>query len=110
MKPSSLGTGRRLAESLCARVVLALIRRPTFAASKRFVAWNLFGVLDLVVAVGTGALGSALAVGAPGEVTTGPMAQLPLVLIPGYLVPLFVMLHAAALFQSRRLAASGHSD
>jgi len=85
-------------------VVLALIRRPSFAASNVFVAWNVFGLLDLVDAVSTGALGSALATGTPGEITTGPMAQLPLVLIPAYLVPIFVMLHAAALFQSRRLA------
>ena len=83
-------------------VILALIRRPGFASSKAFVAWNLLGLLDLVNAVSTGALSSALATGAPGEITTAPMAQLPLVLIPAYLVPLFVMLHAAALFQSRR--------
>jgi len=35
------------------------------------------------------------------------MAQLPLVLIPAYFVPLFVMLHLAALFQARRHAVSG---
>jgi hypothetical protein len=34
------------------------------------------------------------------------MAQLPLVLIPAYLVPLFVMLHLAALFQARRRAST----
>ena len=85
-------------------VILALIRRPNFAASKVFIAWNLFGLLDLVDAVSTGALSSALATGAPGEITSAPMAQLPLVLIPAYFVPIFVMLHAAALFQSRRLA------
>jgi hypothetical protein len=37
------------------------------------------------------------------------MAQLPLMLIPAYFVPLFVMLHSAALFQSRRQALAGHS-
>jgi hypothetical protein len=83
---------------------LALVRRPGFAASGVFVAWNLFGILDLIVAVGTGGLHSALA--STGEVTTGPMAELPLVLIPAYLVPLFVMLHLAALFQARRQASS----
>jgi hypothetical protein len=82
-------------------VALALIRRPGFVGSKLFIAWNLFGILDLAVAVGTGALGAVLASGMPGEVTTGPMAQLPLVLIPAYLVPLFVMLHLTALFQAR---------
>jgi hypothetical protein len=81
-------------------IALGLVRRPGFATSRVFVAWNLFGILDLVVAVGTGGLHSALA--SAGEVTTGPMAELPLVLIPAYLVPLFVMLHLAALFQSRQ--------
>src|SRR5262249_4905753 len=40
-------------------VALALIRRPGFATSRVFVAWNLFGILDLVVAVSTGGLHSA---------------------------------------------------
>jgi len=90
-------------------IVLALIRQPSFAASRVFTIWNLLGILDLVVAVGTGALSSALATGVAGEVTTAPMAQLPLLLIPAYLVPIFVMLHLATLFQARRLAVSGHS-
>ena len=85
-------------------IALALVRRPGFVTSRVFVAWNLFGILDLVVAVGTGGLHSALA--SAGEVTTGPMAELPLVLIPAYLVPLFLMLHLAALFQARRQASS----
>jgi len=85
-------------------LLLALIRQPRFAASKTFVVWNLLGLLDLVMAVGTGAISSALAAGVPGEITTAPMAQLPLVLIPAYFVPIFVMLHLAALMQARRLA------
>lgn len=84
-------------------VMLALARRPAFAASRTFVIWNLLGILDLVVAVGTGALSSGLLA---GEVTTAPMAQLPLVLIPAYLVPLFVMLHLSALFQAGRRASA----
>jgi hypothetical protein len=85
-------------------VALALVRRPGFASSRVFVVWNLLGILDLVVAVGSRGLHSAFA--SAGEVTTGPMAQLPLVLIPAYLVPLFIMLHLAALFQARRQALS----
>ncbi len=91
-------------------VVLALIRRPGFATSRVFVVWNLLGILDLVVAITTGALSSVLASGAAGQVTTAPMARLPLVLIPAYLVPLFVMLHLAALFQARRHASTGHES
>jgi hypothetical protein len=79
------------------------IRVPGFAAGRLFVVWNLLGVLDLVVAVSTGAIVSALATGAAGEITTAPMAQLPLVLVSAFLVPFFVMLHLTALFQTRRL-------
>lgn len=86
-------------------LLLALGRRPRFAISRTFVAWNLLGVLDLVVAVCTGVLGSVLALGVPGELTMRPMAELPLVLIPGFLVPVFVMLHLAAWLQIRRAAA-----
>jgi hypothetical protein len=84
-------------------VLFALLRQPTFAASRNFVFWNAFGILDLVVAVSTGALSSGLVPGFVGEVTTTPMAQLPLVLIPAYFVPIFIMLHVAALLQARRL-------
>ena len=90
-------------------VALALARRGGFATDPLFVGWNLFGMLDLVVAVGLGALSSSLAAGVAGEVTTAPMARLPLVLIPAFLVPLFLMLHLAALFQARRRASSGRS-
>jgi hypothetical protein len=85
---------------------LALTRRPAFATSNLFVVWNLLGILDLVVAVSMGALGSGFVTGLGGEVTTAPMAQMPLVLIPAYLVPLFIMLHLAALFQARQQESS----
>ena len=80
-------------------VILALIQRPDFKNSPLFVIWNLLGILDLVVAVATGALSSGLAPSIAGEVTTEPMARLPLLLIPAYFVPIFIMLHLAALFQ-----------
>ena len=80
-------------------VIVALIQRPAFKNSRLFVIWNLFGILDLLVAITTGALSSGLAPGITGAVTTAPMSQLPLVLIPAYLVPIFIMLHLAALFQ-----------
>ena len=86
-------------------VMLALIRRPGFAASRLFVVWNLLGMLDLITAVSSGGLNALLSRGIPGEITTGPMTQLPLILIPAYLVPIFFMLHLSALFQVRRLRA-----
>jgi hypothetical protein len=83
-------------------VLVALVRRPGFAAGKSFVAWNLSGILDLIVAVSIGALVPLLAPNLYGAVSTSPMTQLPLVLIPTYLVPTFLILHLTALFQARR--------
>ena len=84
-------------------VVLGLVRHPGFATSAKFVRWNLLGILDLVVAVSIATLSATLATGAPGEISTAPMATLPLVLIPVFFVPLFLMMHATALMQSRQI-------
>jgi hypothetical protein len=86
-------------------IVLGLIRQPSFASSRRFVVWNILGILDLVVAVSLGTLCSGFISGLTGDITTGPMARLPLNLIPAYLVPFFIMLHFTALAQSRRMRA-----
>ncbi|MDR3427223.1 hypothetical protein [Silvimonas sp.] len=82
-------------------MLIALLKRPDFASSRTFVFWNLLGILDLFVAVGSGGLDAFLATGAAGEISTTPMAQLPLLLIPVYFVPIFLMLHIAALLQAR---------
>jgi hypothetical protein len=93
-----------MAIGITAPLVLAsLLRRPDFAASRRFVVWNLLGILDLFVAVSIGALVPLLAPNLYATVSTSPMAQLPLVLVPTFLVPMFLMLHLTALFQARRL-------
>ena len=83
-------------------VLYALLRRPDFAGGKRFVAWNLSGILDLTVAVTIGALVPLLAPHFYGPVSTAPMTELPLLLVPTFLVPTFLMLHLTALFQARR--------
>jgi hypothetical protein len=90
-------------------VILALKRHPAFAAGKLFWAWNLLGVLDLVVAVSLGALSAALGIGISAQVVSFPMAKLPLVIIPTFLVPLFLMLHFASFLQARRLAVAGRA-
>jgi hypothetical protein len=86
-------------------VLASLLRQPGFAAGKSFVAWNVFGILDLSVAVSIGALVPLLAPNFYGAVSTAPMTQLPLVLVPTYLVPTFLILHLTALFQARRLGS-----
>ncbi len=88
-------------------IVLGLIRDSGFVTSRRFVVWNVMGIVDLIVAVSMGTLSSFIH-GITGNVTTGAMAQLPLVLIPAYMVPLFIMMHFTGLAQARRLAGSGN--
>ena len=91
-------------------IVLGLVRNPLFAASRRYFIWNILGIVDFVVAVSMGVLSSGLfhgINGLNGNLTTGAMNRLPLVLIPAFAVPLFTMLHLTALFQARQLARSG---
>jgi hypothetical protein len=88
-------------------VIHALRRQPAFAASRLFWVWNLLGILDLVVAIGLGAMSSVLGIGISAEITTFPMGESPLVLVPTFLVPLFVVLHLASLLQARRQVATG---
>ena len=84
-------------------MLAGLARHPGFVASRRFVTWNLLGILDLVVAVSVGAVVPLLLPGlASRVVSTGAMSQLPLVFIPGLFVPAFLILHAIALLQARR--------
>jgi hypothetical protein len=86
-------------------VLLALAARPDFARSRAFATFHLLGMVDFVVAVGTGTLASGIIPGlVGGGVTSAPMGVLPLSLIPGFLVPLFTILHLTALFQARHLA------
>jgi hypothetical protein len=73
------------------------------------VLFNLFGLADLVVAIGLGFTT------APGPVhlfhtspTTTLMTQFPLVLVPGFLVPLAVMVHFVSLKQLSSSAAAGN--
>ena len=98
------GVGDMIAGMVAPWMMLGLIRSREFVRGKSFLAWNLFGMLDLVTAVSLGGLASMLTNGS--GITTRPMAQLPLALIPAYLVPIFFMLHLTALFQRKQLAAS----
>jgi hypothetical protein len=91
-----------MAIGLTAPLMMATLnRRPEFASSRRFVVWNLLGMVDLVVAISLGAVGSFLLAHSDTTITTIPMAGMPLVLIPAFLVPLFLMMHITALLQAR---------
>jgi hypothetical protein len=83
-------------------ILLNLIRHPSFVTSRRYVMWHVLGILDFVIAVSMAVICSGLFRGLKLSVTTSAMDQLPLVLVPAYLVPLFVMLHFTALAQVKR--------
>ena len=84
-------------------VALTLAARGPVRASRLFVGWTLLGILDLVVAVGTGA--ALRLTGAAGAEQMAAMGQLPLSLIPVFAVPLFLILHLASIAQVRAALA-----
>jgi hypothetical protein len=63
-------------------------------------------ILDLIVAVTVGAVVPLLFPNVVGAIPTGAMTRLPLVLIPGFFVPGYLILHAIALAQARRVASA----
>jgi hypothetical protein len=82
-------------------VAWALATRGPTRTGRLFVAWQVLGILDLVVAVGVGASLRAFpgTADAAGEMVR--MSELPLSVIPTFAVPLFVILHLASLVQYR---------
>jgi hypothetical protein len=86
-------------------MLAGLARHPGFAASRRFVTWNVLGILDLLLAVTLGAVVPLLFPGVAAAIPTDAMARLPLALIPGFFVPGYLIMHAIALAQARHAAA-----
>lgn len=63
-------------------------------------AWNLLGILDLLVAVTIGALTATGRI--PVEVPNAATTSFPLVMIPAFAVPLSLILHGVSLWQLTR--------
>jgi hypothetical protein len=86
-----------IAAATLALGVVALGAPTTAPKRATYLAWNTFGLLDLLIAVG-----SATVVAVRGDVPgMGPIISLPLVLVPTFFVPVLVASHIS-LF--RRLA------
>lgn len=103
--PAGLGD---IAVGLLAPIVgFAYAQAPRRAASV-VAGWNVLGILDLIVAVGTGfATTPSLLQLFEVQPTSDLMTVLPMVLIPVYLVPLSIVLHLASLAKLRREAPAG---
>jgi hypothetical protein len=72
---------------------------------RSFLLWQALGVLDLLVALSTGALTSLLS---PLGSAPFPMAVLPLSVIPTFGVPLFLILHIICIAQAWNWSASSY--
>jgi len=98
--PAGIGD---IAIGLLAPVVgLAYARAPS-ATVGLVRAWNVFGILDLVVALATGFMTApSLIQPIQVEPNSDLMTVLPMVLIPVYLVPLSIVLHLASLAKVHR--------
>ena len=97
-----------IAVGLLAPVVAIAYAQRTRNANGWVRSWNLFGIADLVVAVGTGFLTSPsllqrLALDAPNELVT----VFPLAMVPVFLVPLSILLHLASLQKLHQAKAVG---
>jgi hypothetical protein len=101
------GLGDVLVGGLAPVVALAYARGPRENADL-IIAWNVFGIVDLVVAVTTGVLTSPsplqlFAFDLPNDLA----GAFPLVLIPVFLVPVSILLHLASLAKLHRSARQG---
>ena len=99
------GIGDLLVGVLAAVVAIAYARAPR-ENSDLVMWWNILGVTDLVIAVATGVSSSPSSIQVtsfdqPNEL----ISMFPLVLVPAFLVPLWILLHIASLTKLRRAAA-----
>lgn len=101
--PAGLGD---LAVGLLAPIVAWAYARHPSEHTGSVLAWNLFGIADLAVALATGFMTAlspfqVFAFDAPNVL----IDRFPLVLVPVFLVPLSIVLHMASLAKLRRTAA-----
>jgi hypothetical protein len=83
---------------LAAPLVAVLAAPNTRTGRRIIVGWSVVGLADLVVAVTMGVLNAPGRFGLlAGEVTTAPLLELPLSLIPTFFVPLSILLHLIVL-------------
>lgn len=100
------GIGDIIAASLCLPLAFALRRHDhTPRLRTAFIAWNIFGLIDLVSAIMIGVLYSQSSFGLlRTDVSTQLMTTFPINLIPTFFLPLFILLHMLGLKRSGEIA------
>jgi hypothetical protein len=103
------GVGDVIAAAFALPLALALHRRRPVRGY--FVAWNVFGLLDLVSAITMGILYSDGSFGIlRSGVSTALMIAFPINLIPTFLVPMFILFHLLALARRDEVASVPRSS
>jgi hypothetical protein len=107
--PAGLGD---IATGIGALVFVYLMSKRMNVSRKWFVAWNLFGLLDLITAVSLGILHSDSTFGIlrGTGISTALMAEFPRALIPTFLVPLFMLLHLLGLARRNEVPADDNVE
>jgi len=99
--PAGIGD---LLVGLAAPFVLLAMIQGRMGWERQVLTLNLAGMLDFLVAVGTGVLSASGPLGLlAGEVTSDIMQALPLSLIPTFAVPLFIIMHIISFLQLAKL-------
>jgi hypothetical protein len=92
-------------------LLFRLLRKPASIPSGALVLWNVLGVADLVIAVFLGATSSPGPIQLfHGEQNSAAMATLPWILIPCFLVPVFLFLHLCTLYRLRKTLPAGQTS
>jgi len=102
------GLGDAMAAIGAVFIGVALYQRAATVSPERVYLWNMFGLIDFVVAVSMGVMtrtGEALYFS--GQVSSDILGTFPLALIPGFAVPFYVITHLIIFAQLKRRTRSG---
>ena len=94
------GLGDAMAAIGAVFLAIAMYERAGAVAPRRILAWNTFGLLDFVLAVSLGVLTrSGALLHLDGHVGSEIMGTFPIVLIPAFAVPFFIITHLVIYIQ-----------
>jgi hypothetical protein len=99
------GLGDVITAIFCIPLAFAIRRKSLWPRLRTaFIAWNVFGLIDLLSAISLGILYSPSSFGVlRTDISTAAMTEFPVNLIPTFFVPLFILLHILALSRNREL-------
>src|SRR5262245_20470376 len=112
--PAGFGIPEGFGDIIAAAGALALLPSIRRGAVSRgwLLAWNIFGLVDLLSAITVGLLFSESALGVLHTATsnTRVLAMFPVSLIPTFFVPLFILVHSLLFRRIARLDGGPHAE